>query len=645
LANIAWGALLVCALPFLIIGAPLYFIYKGLKIYGDNVAIRRHQGAPPPVALRLDTDKFTADVMGVFCALRTTEHYPCRSIVQELYTISDQLSRFISEPHQTELARDTLATAFEDFTATLPSAALQSLEQVRDDQHVSRFSIPLVDLLPNVGSSIEALVLPFYEHKLRKADIFGRIRRTLDSNQEEASHGKSKLIMPSDSGLPRTELIHTYLSGTPFLRLFAAQVPFELPQELRFQGHWICGTQGSGKTTLLTSMFLEDLKLVAENKASIVVMDSKGQFIESIRHLKQFAAGQPLEGKLVVLDPEEAYPLALNPFDLGASPAHTIDLLEYIFASLRDTKNTSLQSTLFRSVFMALRAIPGASFSTFRNILLNGYKDYEDEIATLHPEDRDFFFKGEFDSRPYRDTKEQLLWRLKDLTTRVPLLREMFNSPTTKVKIAPLIDGANVIIVNNTRDVLSDTGSEFFARFFLALIRAAADQRSKLRDDQKLPTYVYIDECQNVIANDENVEKIIAECRSQKIALILAHQFWTQIKNESVKSALSNCAIRFANVDEEASQLAPRLRTEPENLHLPAGSFAAFVRTRTDSAVTIQVPLPPNMPKMTRAEQQHIRQDNQTKYCNVYKPPMPAGPRVAHPNPAQAEVGSPTEWG
>ena len=36
-----------------------------------------------------------------------------------------------------------------------------------------------------------------------------------------------------------------------------------------------------------------------------------------------------------------------------------------------------------------------------------------------------------------------------------------------------------------------------------------------------------------------------------KIALILAHQRVEQIKNPNVLSAISNCAIRFANTDDE----------------------------------------------------------------------------------------------
>ena len=50
-------------------------------------------------------------------------------------------------------------------------------------------------------------------------------------------------------------------------------------------------------------------------------------------------------------------------------------------------------------------------------------------------------------------------------------------------------------------------------------------------------------------------------------------------------------AIRFANSDEDAAFLAPKLRTSKEFLQkLKRGRFAAYVRDMTDSAVAISVP-------------------------------------------------------
>src|SRR6516164_3960477 len=75
----------------------------------------------------------------------------------------------------------------------------------------------------------------------------------------------------------------------------------------------------------------------------------------------------------------------------------------------------------------------------------------------------------------------------------------------------------------------------------------------------KRPCFFYIDECQNVIRRDEKISAILDECRSQKIGMILAHQRTAQITSANVLDALSNCAIRMANSDDDAKYLSDKL--------------------------------------------------------------------------------------
>jgi hypothetical protein len=49
--------------------------------------------------------------------------------------------------------------------------------------------------------------------------------------------------------------------------------PFALPEEPRFEGHWIVAQSGTGKTNLLLHMVFKDLK---NPRACVILMDSKG---------------------------------------------------------------------------------------------------------------------------------------------------------------------------------------------------------------------------------------------------------------------------------------------------------------------------------------------------------------------------------
>src|SRR6185503_15452256 len=105
-----------------------------------------------------------------------------------------------------------------------------------------------------------------------------------------------------------------------------------------------------------------------------------------------------------------------------------------------------------------------------------------------------------------------------------PILKAMFDAPRTKLDIGKAMDAGSVVIINNSKALLGDAGSEFFSRFFIALVLAAAQQRSGRPEYEKRPVFFYIDECHNAIHRDPKITAILDDCRSQKIALILAHQ-------------------------------------------------------------------------------------------------------------------------
>jgi hypothetical protein len=379
----------------------------------------------------------------------------------------------------------------------------------------------------------------------------------------------------------RPELIDVGLNTHQFDAVLDAPVPFPLPSETRFSGHWILSPPGRGKTTLLHAMVMEDLRIPG---ACLILMDSKGDLIESIRRLRD------IQDRLIIIDPDPQHPVAINPLDIARTEVtQTVDLLEYLFASLLEFKMTAMQTTLFRSVLRALViAFPNPTLETFRDLLTNGYDRYTSYIQTLPPDLKDFF-KNDFNEKNYSDRRREVLQRLRLLLDN-DTMRAILTAETTRFRMSAAMDSGKVVIINNSKARLGDQGAEFFGRFFIAQVLAAAQQRSVRKSGQKPPVYFYIDECQNVIARDEKIPTILDECRSQNIALIMAHQRTKQIVSENVLDALSNCAIRFANSDEEARYLAPRLRSSPEFLQsLGRGHFAAFVRDLTPEGVAVSI--------------------------------------------------------
>jgi hypothetical protein len=399
------------------------------------------------------------------------------------------------------------------------------------------------------------------------------------------------------------------------LRRLVEPAPFLIPEETRFSGHWVIAPPGRGKTTLLHSMIVDDL----QKDAALVLIDSKGDLIEPI---KQLAA---VKDRLVLIEPDPETAFALNPLDVGkANAMHAVTLIEYIMAGLLDAKFTALQSTLFRNVVPAIiEAVPDPTLETFKQVMIKGLP--ADAFAKLNPHAQQFFTNREtgFDSKTYDSTRKEVVWRLDYLLTN-PVLRSMFSAARTKLDMANEMDAGKIIVVNNSKAMLGDEGAEFFGRFFIALILRAAQQRAGFRATQKKPVFVYIDECQSVISKDPKVPTLLDECRSQRIALIVAHQRTAQL-TPAVLDAVANCAIRMANSDDEAKYLADKIRIPADTLRsLPRGSFGTFVRDQSPQGFVLNVPRCDidQLPKMTTAEFTAVRERMRSVFSSTADEPL-----------------------
>jgi hypothetical protein len=425
-----------------------------------------------------------------------------------------------------------------------------------------------------------------------------------------------------------------FLDGTPFAGILAMPLATEIPQHVRSSHHWMVAGSGAGKTTALQYFIAKDLERAARDECSIVVIDSQHQLIDQLWSLKLFAPGQPLDGKLCLLDAADVeYPIALNLFDMKLdrvaflSPFEkervlnsALEMYDFIIGSLLQSEMTSRQSTLFRFVTRALFAIPNATIHTFHDILANGPKEYQSYIDTLDVTSRQFF-ASDFNNPQFKQTKEQVIARLWAVLGNQTFLR-MFSSPRSKINFFSEINTpGKVILINAEKGLLKEEGTELFGRFFLALINQAAAQRSSLPTDKRLPCFVYVDECHNYIRNDAKIQVILAEARQQNIGVVLAHQYLGQIEAPVLRSLAANTSIKMAARLEGAdrSAMARDMNTVPDFIRdQKIGSFATFVRGETPSAISMHFPLNAlsRFERMTETERAIVRQRNREAYSN-----------------------------
>ena len=533
---------------------------------------------------------------------------------------------FLSDPAKyEEIWREKLIRILVGFLGYLPPVA-----------EGSDLTVTAVDVC-TVPELVERLIGTLYDDDIYNANLYSPIRAQFERNLaaasgltlQEAQHRPHAVVKPMESTKSAREIVSSYLYGTAFDMLFSLALPFSLPEKTRFEHHWIVAGSGHGKTQTLQYLIAKDLEAVERGERSIVVIDSQGDLIDKIAHLKFFADNPE---RLCLIDPTDIeYPVALNLFDVGLERINRysqldrerlingiLELYDFVIGSLLSAELTQKQGVVFRYITRLMLHIPNATVQTLRELMEpSGYDKYRPYIEKLQGTAR-AFFETEFQSKQFEDTKRQVVRRLWGILENSTFER-MFSHPRNKLDLFSEMNSGKVILINTAKELLKQQGTEIFGRFFIAMIAQAAQERATIKE--RIPTFVYIDECQEYV--DANVALILEQARKFNVGMVLAHQYIGQLAPKLHESLAANTSIKFAGgvSDRDARAFAGMLRCKPEfieeqkKLH-----FAAFVRNQTEGAVAVAIPYGhlEKQPLMSDEEWQRVRDEMRSRYAVHY---------------------------
>jgi len=393
--------------------------------------------------------------------------------------------------------------------------------------------------------------------------------------------------------------------------------------------HIVAGS-GHGKTQTMQYFIAKDLEDVARGDKSVVVIDSQGDLINTILKAKVL----PPE-KIVLIDPEDiAFPVSLNLFSVGQDRLEgyddldrerlansIIELYDFVLGSLLSAGMTAKQSVVFRYVTRLMFHIPDATIHTLRELMEPGGTDkYQQHINQLEGTPRRFF-ESEFNSKEFANTKVQVLRRLYGVLENRTFER-MFSNPQSKFDMFTELNQGKLILINTSKSLLKEQGTQIFGRFFIALIAQAAQERATLPDYDRLPAMVYIDEAQDYF--DQNIGVILSQARKYKVGMVMAHQFLGQLSNGLQEAFEANTSIKLAGgvSARDARALAGQMAADPNLIQQQSkGTFATFVRGLTERAVPISFPffVLEKIPKTSQEEREAIRAYSRKNYAEPYQ--------------------------
>lgn len=468
---------------------------------------------------------------------------------------------------------------------------------------------------------------------------------------------KRPLIPAAESTLPAAELVDAYLGDTPFRDLLLTDVPFAIPLKAFREHAAVFAPSGHGKTQLLQHLICRLLE--EPDPPGMVVLDSQGDMLGKIERLAAFE--DRLKDRLVILDPEDEEPPALNFFELGQRAGHDAQLNElfnYLFTAI-DSELTAKQGTAVTYLLKLMRALPGATIETLKDVMEEPARRleasrYAQAVAGLDRITQDFF-KNQFFDKQMAPTRAQVARRLYTILGN-PVFTRMFAASENRFSALQALREQKIVLVNTSQRFLGAEASAVFGRFIIAQVLAAAYERGAVGEDAL--ALLVVDEASEYF--DAKTERILSQARKYGLGLLFATQYLEQMPPQVKAAVNGNTTIKLAGPVSytDAMLLAREMYTTGEFIRSmqksgSATQFAAHVRGLTPRAVALTIPFGTleARPTMSEGARRARRAENARHYGAAAEraeeseaPASAAAPAEPPPSPDDAVHIRPKPW-
>ncbi|MFC1756556.1 type IV secretory system conjugative DNA transfer family protein [Patescibacteria group bacterium] len=330
------------------------------------------------------------------------------------------------------------------------------------------------------------------------------------------------------------------LIGKNYFR--GVETEIHLSPEDRRRHLYTIGQTGTGKSALLKNMAVQDIK----DGRGICFIDPHGSDIQDI-------LGQIPEERwddVIYFDPSEVKrPFGLNMLEYD--PAHPeqktfivnelLEIFQKLFADSPEGLGPMFQQ-YFRNATLLVMEDPESGntlleisrvlvdeefrrlkLSKSKNVVVNNFWEESAEKAG-----------GEAalaNMAPYITSKF-------DTFLANEIMRPIISQEKSSFNFREVIDNQKILLVNLSKGRLGEINSSLLGMIVVGKLFMSAMARVDLAESERKDFYLYIDEFQNVTTS--SISRILSEARKYRLNLTIAHQFISQIEEETRKAVFGN---------------------------------------------------------------------------------------------------------
>jgi hypothetical protein len=330
------------------------------------------------------------------------------------------------------------------------------------------------------------------------------------------------------------------------------KIPFGLKTADKARHLYIVGKSGSGKSKLLELLGYSDIV----NGRGFALLDPHGDLVDNI--LKYIPEHRKKD--VVIFDPTDLnFPVGFNPLEEVPEEYRqefTNSFLEIFKKLFWQAWNARLEHVM-RFCVLALLEVGNATVLSIIKLLTD--RDYRQSIIKqLQDQTVKNFWTNEFAAWSEKFDSEAIMPILNKVAQFVssPMIRNIVCQTENKMNLADIMNNRKILLVKLSKGQLGESNANLIGAMMITRIYQVAMMRAELREDERVPFSVYIDEFQNFAT--DTFENILSEVRKYKLNITVAHQYMDQLSSSLRRTIFGNVAniISFRVGAEDAAVLA-----------------------------------------------------------------------------------------
>lgn len=401
--------------------------------------------------------------------------------------------------------------------------------------------------------------------------------------------------------------------------------PIGLTEVERERHIYIIGGTGNGKTTMLQYAVVQDM----QNGKGLAVVDPHGDMAETLlRHVPEHRIKD-----VVYFNPDDiTRPIGMNLLEIpkGLTEDEEIrekDLVTEALISVfrkifseEDTGGHRIEYVLRNAIQTALTVENATLFTVFE--LLNDPTYRKKVIAKLDNKDLVNFWKHELG----KAGDMQKVKMVAGITAKIGRFlfsasaKRVLEQPKSSINFEEIIDQGKILICNFSKGLIGEDTSELFGITILAKLQLASLRRARMKQSERKPFYLYVDEFQNFAT--QSFVQMLSESRKYKLFLTMAEQSTSQQKDQQmVQIVLANVGtvmcFRTGNPADERLLLplfSPYIEESEISNQPPFNFYARFASTKSQEPLSGQTIVLDGTGSEIIAEK--VRQESRATYGN-----------------------------